>query len=122
MDRSEEAEALVVFTGEGTHPLSPLLKPGFRHVFCAVRDRDHWCVVDGAEGLPVLYVGHGDDLAVWYREQGYTVLEVPRRERTRAPFVVASCVGMVKAIVGIRSLAQTPWGLYRHLRRSRTCD
>ena len=110
--------ALVIFSDSGAHPLSPLLRRGFRHVFCAVRDREHWCIVDAADGLPALYVGHGDDLALWYREQGFTVLEVARRERVRSPLCAASCVGMVKAVVGIRTLAQTPWGLYKHLRRS----
>lgn len=113
--------ALVIFSDHGTHPLSPLLKRGFRHVFCAVRDRDHWCVVDGASGLPVLYVGHGE-LAEWYRDQGYTVVEVAERRRVRTPLVAATCVGVVKAVVGIRSRAVTPWGLFRHLRRRPPCD
>lgn len=112
--------ALVVFHGHGTHPLSPLLARGFRHVFCALRDGDYWCVVDAGDGLPALHVGHGD-LAAWYRGQGFTVLEVERRAPIRVPFAVVSCVGLVKAVVGIRSPALTPWQLYRHLRRQQ-CD
>lgn len=114
-------DALVVFHGEGTHPLSPLLKPGFRHCFCAVRHGHYWTVLDGADGLPAVYVSGVDDLAAWYRDMGWTVVEVERREPVRTLLVAASCVGLVKAVVGIRSRALTPWGLYRHLTRRKTC-
>lgn len=113
-------DALAVFHGRGTHPLSPFLKPGFRHVFCAVRHGHYWAVIDAADGLPAVWVAGIDDLAGWYRGQGYTVVEVTGRRGVRVPLCIASCVGLTKAVVGIRSWALTPWQLHQHLTRRLT--
>ena len=110
-------QALVVFTDDGRHPLSPLLKPGFRHVLAAIRDGHYWAVVDAAEGLPKVTVTAVDDLAEWYREHGCTVIEIEQRETLRTPVLPVNCVSMVVAVVGIRCWALTPYQLFKHLRK-----
>lgn len=80
----------------------------------------YWVRLDGMKGLPLLQVVGGDDLAGHYRrEHGFTVIE---RDIERQPrpmfFMFASCVGVVKAALGIRApWVITPHQLYRYLRR-----
>lgn len=110
--------ALVVFSGDSDHPLAWLLRPGFRHVFCAVQSAGLWIEIDGRRGVPtVKYMSTDDfDLAGHYRGQGFTVVETGQADRPgRAPLSVRSCVGLVKTVLCIRSAALTPWGLYRFL-------
>ncbi len=112
--------ALVVFHNHGCHILDPLLKPGFRHVFCALETGDCWISVDSRAGVMVIeaVAPAGYDLATFYRAEGFTVIETTQRSTPlRAPLVVSNCVGCVKTILGIRCAAVTPWRLYKHLRR-----
>jgi len=113
--------ALVVFHGHGDHRLSWVLRPGFRHVFCAVNDGHYWIAVDGKMGVPEIAVvaGADYDLECFYRDQGFTVLAVaPGLEPPRGPFAIANCVGMVKAALALSlPLVVTPHGLYRALTR-----
>lgn len=113
--------ALVAFTGESAHPLAGWLKPGFRHVAVAVEDRlGLWVLIDAAEGLPRIQ-NAGSDInftAGYLTELGYTTL-VRTHQKADAPpwpLTVASCTGMVKAVLGINApLTLTPHALYRHL-------
>lgn len=112
--------ALVVFGDSHGHPLGWMLKPGFRHVFCAVAARGCWLLIDGRAGVPDIHYLTTDDfdLATFYRAKGYAVVEtVQRDEPLRVPLVTVNCVGLVKAALCIRSWAVTPWQLYRHLTR-----
>lgn len=113
-------KALVIFCdgGEPAHPLAFLLKAGFRHCCVALLSGDYWLLLDGERGVPVFRVlAAGDfDLAGHYRDCGLAVVEIEQASRPlRAPLVLANCVGFVKAVLCIRSLAVTPFGLYRHL-------
>lgn len=113
--------ALAIFCDDDAHPLHWLLKPGFRHCFCAVSDGAYWIKVDGMDGRPAVKVVEraGFDLAAFYRNEGYTVVEVEQGPGPRAPLAFANCVGMVKAALGIRApFVWTPHGLYRFLKRS----
>ena len=88
----------------------------------AVRNDDYWIMIDGCEGVPLIQVvAPGDyDLATYFRNMGVTVIETSQRDTVpRSPFAVANCVGLVKAVLCIRSTAITPYGLYRHLRNRR---
>ncbi len=111
--------ALVLFRDEGVHIFRPLLKPGFRHVFCALQDeRGYWIKMDARAGVPEIRViaGPDYDLISFYEECGYTVVETETGEDSpRGPFAFANCVGYVKAALAIRSAALTPWQLYQHL-------
>jgi hypothetical protein len=113
-------KAIVVFHDEGSaaHPISRFLKVGFRHVFAAVQVGNYWVSLDGEAGVPVVKVlaAADYDLATLYRSHGMTVVETEQRKQPlRAPFISYNCVGLVKALLCIRSLAITPHQLYRHL-------
>ncbi len=113
-------DALAVFHDHGTGFLSRFLKPGFRHCFVVVRNGDYWVMIDGCEGKPLVQVvaPANFDLATHLRSQGQTVIETHQRDTVpRNPFAVANCVGLVKAMLCIRSTAITPYALYVHLRR-----
>tara|TARA_R110002096_G_scaffold336193_1_gene529667 strand:+ start:239 stop:589 length:351 start_codon:yes stop_codon:yes gene_type:complete len=112
-------KALVVFSGESAHPLARLLKPGFHHCFAVVLSDENWIKADWKTGVPeVRYVTRDFDLAAFYREQGFTVIETEQGDRpTWSPITLNNCVGFVKSALCIRSWAATPWGLYRHLKR-----
>lgn len=111
---------LVVFHDHGEHLLDRFLEPGFRHVFIAVQRKTCWVTVDARAGVPVVeVVALADvDLAAFYRNEGYIVVDTEQQlEAPRAPFAFANCVGMVKAVLALRSLALTPYQLYRRLNR-----
>ena len=111
----------MVFHGHGLGLLSWFLKPGFRHVFVAVLVGDYWMMLDSNNGLPSFEVmaPKGFDLAAYYRAGGFTVIETSQRSvPQRAPFIVATCVGFVKAVLCIRSRALTPFRLYQSLKES----
>ncbi len=111
-------DAIVCFHDDGSGFLSRFLKSGFRHCFVAIRNGNYWIVIDG-QCLPLAEVlAPGDfDLAAFYRDKGFTVVETEQRASVpRGPFVVASCVGLVKIVLGVRLTAITPYGLYRDLR------
>jgi len=114
-----EFGALAVFHDHGGHWICRFLKPGFRHAFVCVRAGEFWIMFDPRAGVPVLEVvaETGFDLARFYRQHGFTVTEIePCSAAGGFPLMSATCVGVIKRILGIRSpLAQTPWGLYRQL-------
>lgn len=97
------------------------LRPGFRHV-CAVSkfaDAGRWVWFHPART--------GTSIQVFTDEQFSPVLAdllarapavlrvISRAERGNAP-ALAFCVGEIKALLGIRSCALTPWQLYWALR------
>lgn len=113
-------KAVVLFTHQSEHWLAPLLKPGFRHCFIAIRDdKGPWILIDPAMGVPrVSVIGLEDfDVAEFYRGMHMTAVEVDRPcEPPRWPLTLTNCVGMVKAVLGLRApLVLTPYALYRRL-------
>lgn len=113
--------ALVVFHDRGTGPVAQLLKRGFRHCFVALDDGRYWIAVDGRAGVPDVRVvaGTGFDLAGFYRRAGMTVVETAvRRRPPRQPWMLGTCVGAAKRLIGLRApFALTPAGLWRRLSR-----
>lgn len=115
--------ALVVFLGrdlvDGARWWSRLLKPGFVHCFFLLQERN-WIKIEGRRGsVKLTQLGQEpiDVIASHYREQGATVIETAvSTEAVRLPFVARNCVGLVKAMLGVRSFSLTPWQLYKHLR------
>jgi hypothetical protein len=111
--------AIAVFHDRGGGWLRPLLRPGFRHCFCAVTAGDYWIVVDGRKGLPCFEVvaGAAFDLAAFYRGHGYAVVLFGGPPRApRQPIAVGTCVGVVKRALGVRApLVLTPYGLWKRL-------
>jgi hypothetical protein len=116
--------ALVMFGGESDHPLGFLLKRGFKHCFCAYQtfsfeSGHHWVVLDPAKGLPLIHVTAvtREALVEHYEGYGYHVIPMRSPQAIKSPFAISSCVGFVKAVMGIRSMALTPWQLYKHMKR-----
>lgn len=112
-------KAVVVFSNEGTHWLAPVLKPGFRHCAVAVQSGGYWVGIDPRMGTPAItvYADAGQDIAAEFRAAGHIVVETEVSDtETRWPFALANCVGVVKAIIGVRDLTVwTPFQLYRYL-------
>lgn len=93
----------------------------FDHVFLCLCYEGHWLKLDSAWGrLTLAYLGP-DDPAIWYREQGCTVLETESLDqRLFSPIIPASCVALVKRLLGLRKpFICTTRQLYRFLERSR---
>lgn len=114
------SDAVVIFEDNNLHPLSFLMRRGFRHVWVAVVDENagYWVAHD------VRLTGHATtvladasfDLAAHYRAQGCTVVVVQRRDRRiLGPVLFNSCVGLTKHLIGLRSFALTPRQLHRAL-------
>ena len=112
--------AVVIFEDNNDHPLGTLLKRGYRHVWVAVVDDAgrYWVGHNlrlSAYDTDVLAAADYD-LAAYYRDLGYEVMEVEVPvQRMPGWIVAASCVGLVKQVLGLRSFALTPWQLRRHL-------
>lgn len=112
-------KALVIFCDDDSHPLSFMLRKGFRHCFVCLEDNGLWFLLDGGPGVPrIKYLTTSDfDLIKFYRDQGMTVIETSQRDKpVLSPFILRNCTGMVKAVLCIRSLSVTPYQLYQFLR------
>ena len=111
--------ALVVFSGQGNHPLARFLRKGFKHCFVVVKVGECYIRVDNMVGRPVLDVvcSSDYDLAGFYRDEGYIVKETQQEDRLGLwPFVERNCVGLVKAILGLSApFIITPYRLYRRI-------
>tara|TARA_R110000822_G_scaffold82279_4_gene194757 strand:+ start:5506 stop:5982 length:477 start_codon:yes stop_codon:yes gene_type:complete len=71
-------------------------------------------------GLPVItsVAAKEYDLAAFYRGEGFDVIEVEAGSHVGyGPFMMNNCVGHVKLLIGCRSYALVPNGLYKHLTR-----
>lgn len=113
-------KALVVFTNSERSPLRWALKDGFHHCFCVVSVSGLWLEINSQRGMVTLrYLTNADDvfdLGAFYREQGMNVVETTQKtDPVRSPLIARNCVGMVKAVLGVRSWAVTPYQLYKHL-------
>lgn len=119
----EPMPACVVFQSTNRHWLAWLLRRDCRHVWCALQDRrtGSWLGINVTlEGVRVDALAPADfDLAGYYREMGLEVIEVQARpwERQLSPFVLNTCVGMTKQVLGVRSWAVTPHQLRKYLYR-----
>jgi hypothetical protein len=115
---------IIVFQDDNEHPLSWMLKSGFKHVWCATLDPDRgWSSYDWRKGFPAICVQAGADfdLAGHYRNEGYTVLEIECGTiPSYKPFILNNCVGHVKLVTGVKSWALTPHQLYKHLTKEQT--
>ncbi len=114
-------KALVVFHDHGCHPLARFLKAGFKHCFVVVAAGPYWVRLDGHGDQPVIDVvcASDFDLAMFYRQEGYTVVKTRQEiQPSLWPFVTANCVGLVSAVLCRRNLLVfTPYRLYRSIVR-----
>lgn len=105
----------MVFKSESDHPFASFLKEGFRHVFVVVEYEGFWSVIDPGPNVTEVYATGADPIE-YYKER-FIVVEVDpsKMGKERPLFVISSCVGMAKAVLGIRCWAITPWQLYGYL-------
>lgn len=98
-----------------------LCRPGFRHVSAAAfyADRQTWVYYDPAARGTWIEIYDADEFGgrlAALMGGATAVLRVQSRFERRATPVLWHCVGAVKALLGVRSCALGPWGLYLHLR------
>ena len=115
-------DALVIFSGDNTHPMSWLLNKKRRHVWCSVRDteRNHWITYDWDKGIPKIRCDAAADfdLKSYYEQLGFEVIETTvGATPPHGPLQWNNCVGHVKTILAIDTYALVPNGLYTHLTR-----
>ena len=89
----------------------------------ALEEAGRWITVDPLDGytdVAVQPVPAGFDLAGFYRERGFTVVETQRQRRVRpAPLLPATCVEVAKRVLGIASWrVLTPGQLHDFLLRN----
>tara|TARA_R110000772_G_scaffold36387_1_gene87061 strand:- start:4706 stop:5074 length:369 start_codon:yes stop_codon:yes gene_type:complete len=119
-------KALVMFGGSSCHPLKWLLKENFHHCFVTILSEGYWIEIDDVMGHIKMTVvaGEDTDMVKHYAGLGYKVIQT----KTKRPNIwkfnpfygnirVANCVGLVKSILSVNSLALTPYSLYRELRK-----
>ena len=94
-------------------------RPGFKHCFVALNDGRAWIEIDGcANGTFVeASVAATYDLAAFYRDRGYRVVETRARpDGAVYPWQWFSCVELAKRILGLRGWCiWSPYALYRRL-------
>lgn len=114
-----------VFFSDGERPgwlARLLLARGFRHVEAAAyfADQERWVFVVPSRRRMAVHVMREEESAGVYAamvERASVVLRFDgRAARVEMP-AVCGCVGAVKALLGIRARAFTPFGLFRHLLR-----
>tara|TARA_R110000744_G_scaffold46466_3_gene102696 strand:- start:10306 stop:10911 length:606 start_codon:yes stop_codon:yes gene_type:complete len=113
-------KALLVFSSDNEHPLNFLLNKKRRHVFVCLCTKNAWVIYDWRMGLPIVEsISSNDfDLASFYRDDGYEVLEIETGTHTSyGPTMMNNCVGHAKLVTGTKSMALVPNGLYKHFTR-----
>jgi hypothetical protein len=96
------------------------LRPGFRHIrACAYYpEANQWLFFNPTLRGTVIELWQGEDADCWLGEMALSatiVLRFPSKyERSAAPMTFY-CVGAIKGLLGLRSTALTPYGLYRDL-------
>jgi hypothetical protein len=114
-------DGLIVFSGDNAHPLSSLLRPACRHVWCAIRDKNGiWIETNmSLTGINTTAIDKDFDLRMYYQQAGLEawVVDAQPANRGLMPYNLNSCVGLTKALTGIRHPAFTPYQLRGYLAR-----
>lgn len=119
------ARLWLVFFGDGH--LAPwwawLLRPGFRHISAAswFADQERWVHINPCRTGTVIEVLRADEFGPRFQQlmtDSAAVLRVPARAERHATPRSFHCTGAMKALLGIRSRALSPHGLYRDLLRN----
>ena len=114
-------KAIVAFMnieGKG-HPLGGLLKDNFKHCIIALQSENGWVEIDYRIGIPEDF-----DLNSHYQDAGYITVETEQSQNIKFSFnlfcgiiSVSNCVGLVKAILGVKYFSVTPYQLYKRLNK-----
>ena len=124
-----EQELWLGFGGRADQAWLRLLRPGFRHCFAALRDRNGWTVLDPLSGrllVTRLEVGGDFDLPGFWRRAGCHVLGPfsPADPAPGLPWLSPlSCVSLCRALLGPHApFALTPYRLYLRLQKNFLAD
>ncbi len=121
MSASPLPECWLVFFGDTPRPRWwwRLARRGFRHCFAAkwCEEGQTWLVVEPHAGrLELTIIPRGQFLRLRSIVATHTTVRfMSTCERAAMPFSAGWCCGSIKAILGIRSMALTPFGLFREL-------
>jgi hypothetical protein len=96
--------------------------PGrFTHCFACYTHKGFWVRIDASFGRITASIEGPEhfDIADWWRSHGMSVVEVRRKpKRFYMPIMPATCVSLVKSVLGIRApFVLTSRQLYAHLRK-----
>lgn len=112
----------LVFWSEPDRPAwwARFLRPGFRHVYAVswFADQQRWVYFDPSRFRTAIHLfdeAQAHDAMTRLMAPATAILRVASRaDRLNAP-TFPWCVGQVKALLGLRSRALTPYALYRDL-------
>jgi hypothetical protein len=114
---------LVVFVDQTECSFLRFLKPGFRHCFVALQNRDRWIICDSLKNYIELFsidTPSSFNLGKFYCKSGHRVIQGFLDDTLKSDIVIPeifTCVAVAKRIIGVRSSwTVTPWQLYRLLR------
>ena len=113
----------LIFFGPAVPPISWITRKGFGHVFAVGYDPvvDRWIVYDPTRRGTLITVcieseAFHQHLGLLAKTCEPHILRfAPRSDRRLSPLLF-SCTAAIKALLGVRSCALWPRGLYRHLR------
>jgi len=112
----------LVFFGEadGAWWWTRFLRPGFRHVCAAAwyPGQDRWVYFNPAGRGTVIEVASDTEFGPRFEHLVRTsaaILRVRGAQNRNGHPAAFFCVGAIKALLGVRSCALGPFGLYRHL-------
>jgi hypothetical protein len=121
-DLGEPLRLWQVFFSEGHGPgfWRLFTRRGFRHVAAAAyfADQGCWVFVEPCRHRMVISVRRPDEAGPLFAalvHNATVILRVRGREQRRHVPAMFSCVGAIQALLGIRTRALRPHGLYRHL-------
>lgn len=108
---------LAFFDPKERYLLWPFVRDGFHHVTAYIESGDGWIEFDGMRHKTrVRFI----DYPAWNLLNDATVIKVKviqRDNKRRATFGMMTCVGQLKALLGIRKrFIITPYQLYKYLR------
>lgn len=97
--------------------------PGYRHVaaYGYSPDKNVWIVVDPGRDCMTVQVLDMDELAAWVRVNGDRTSSILRIDAKEGGYAASrfghTCVTAIKRLIGLRSGAFTPQGLFHEMRR-----
>jgi hypothetical protein len=112
---------LIAFSeGTGRQWWKPLLKPGYRHVCAAsyFADMERWLYIDPTYRGLEIEMWKPEDFGARLEQMARDstlILRVPSATDRNMPPLSWFCVGAVKALLGLPTVAVTPWQLSRQL-------
>lgn len=113
--REDDKHAYVVFCmDDGPHWWSRFLHPEIKHCYLLIQDGETWYAANkSTHGFEVIPVDNVSDIVT-----ESIVIKSALENGRRTLFMLNTCVGYTKALMGISNpFILTPYQLYKHLRK-----